>query len=122
VEADMLLFDGSRDLGSLAKEVEILAYRPWSYTGSVAKGIIIEGIASLLQLIAQAIVRLLKFKSIPVVVATRQPGEGIMGLGKASSGRIVAIGIEAEERHGCSGRLNDRARRGRVTIEIVSFK
>jgi hypothetical protein len=90
VETDVLFLNGIRNFGSLAEEIEIIARRPGGQIGSVTKRIVIEGVAALIKLIAQAVVRIFEFQSVAFVVVARQPGERVMGLRKARRRRIMA--------------------------------
>lgn len=104
IEAEMLFLDGPGYLGCLSKEVKVLAnFSSASRLGGTAatsKGIIVERIVSIVELVPQAIVGIFELERfIWVFAPPRQSREGIVGLGETRPCLVVAACIEAEEGH-----------------------
>ena len=120
---DLLLLQGVCNLCSLAGEVEIPPDALLGRWAAVAEGVVVEGIVSLVELVAQAVVRLLEVNSslksvqscgmarvdmrIIVGCPSSQASEGIV-VAKAGGIRRVAVvtrqgRVEAEEGHGGRG-------------------
>lgn len=98
IEAHVLFLDGIGHLGSLPKEVEVLAHSTgaWCATSS-AECFIVEGIVGFVQLVAQTIVGVLKLKLFTRIVTAK--GKGIVRMGEARRTLVVAGRVKAEERH-----------------------
>lgn len=104
IESEMFLIESTRDLGRLTEKVEVFAYRGSRNRLSTAKGIVIERIVGIVELIAKAIIRIFKFESIVVVAPSScQARKGVVSLREARGCRIMAVCVEAEERHYCEG-------------------
>lgn len=112
LETHVLLLKSTGYLGSLPKEIEILpnlAAATSIVVAATAKGIVIERVVSVVELIAEAVVGVFEFKSVVHLSVTRQASEGVVSLGEPRLGLVMAAGVEAEERHGClpgSTRIN----------------
>jgi hypothetical protein len=81
VEAQMLFLDGIGDLGSLAKKVEILANlaRGRRFGASTAKGVIVESIIGVVELVTEAVVSILEVEGVVLILA-REASKWIVGL------------------------------------------
>jgi hypothetical protein len=100
-ETGLLLLDSIRNLGSLTEEVKVFPYgaRASRDSSAAAEGFVVESIVGLFKLVTQAVVGFLEVESFTFIVAMREAGKGIVGLGEAGRSLVVAGGVEAEERH-----------------------
>jgi len=99
----LLLLQDVPHLGRLPRKVKVLVHG--ALNGRPAKGVVVEGIVAVIELVAEAVVRLLEVDG--VVVGGPSTGEPSKGVVLAEAGRVggVAavlgeIGVEAEEGHG----------------------
>jgi hypothetical protein len=108
VEAEMLLLNGTSYFGGLSKEVKVLSNLSTANctagagAGSTysSKGIIVEGIVGVVELVSETIVGVFELESVVYVCfPPRQPRKGIMSLGEARPCLVVTACVESEERH-----------------------
>lgn len=98
MKQDLLLVDGIGDLMGLASEVKVFADGR-----TTTKGFVVEIITSFIELVAEAIVRIIKVERLVVLKsASTQAGKSIGSLPKAGSvGSVATVpgkgGIKPEE-------------------------
>jgi hypothetical protein len=93
MESDLLLLNSTRDLCRLAEKVEILSDRrggSFRVASAATKGVIVEGIVGFVKLVTKTVISILKLKGSLYIIASREAGEGVVGLGEARSRRVVA--------------------------------
>ncbi|KAI6759366.1 hypothetical protein HG530_010046 [Fusarium avenaceum] len=96
----MFLFYRIGNLGSLAKEVEVFSSTASNRWATVSKGIVVEGVSGLFELISKTIIRLLEVESvIGVSIVARQASKWVVSLGEARRCRVVARVFETEKGH-----------------------
>jgi hypothetical protein len=98
--AEVFLFYRIGNLGSLAKEVEVFSSTASNRRATVSKGIVVEGVSGLFELISKTIIRLLEVESvIGVSIVARQASKWVVSLGEARRCRVVARVVETEKGH-----------------------
>ncbi|KAK5636202.1 hypothetical protein RRF57_011913 [Xylaria bambusicola] len=104
-EALMLLFHGIGDFGSSTKEVEILTNRAARSSSSITKGVIVEGVISLIELIPKTVICIFKVKCfVGGAVVASEISERVVCLAEAR--RRLIMCSRAQVRHGARGFLN----------------
>jgi hypothetical protein len=95
----LLLLQDVPHLGRLPRKVEVLV--DGALNGRPAERVVVQGIVAVVELVAEAVVRLVEVDGVVVgCPSTAQPSEGVVLAEAGGIGRVAGdVGVEAEEGH-----------------------